>query len=346
MIKKLLIGLFGLILLLVLVYLLGPKPDSYELNGQLPEVSTNLSVLEQEINQKEANVEGLKANNQARIVWFDSTRKEKTPYSIVYLHGFGASQAEGDPIHFTLAKKYGCNLYLSRLKDHGIDTEDAFEDINAENYLASAKEAVAIGKTLGDTVIIMATSMGGSLGLYIASENPDIKSVIAYSPIVDTADGLLFLVRGPWGMQLTKMVQGDPAIEEREGIDKQYWSRVYHPEAFMALSVLVGNMMTPNTFHNITCPVFIGYYFKSEEEQDDVVSVPKILEMYDELGTPDDLKRKVAFPNAGNHVIGSYIRSNEWQHVMDETDQFMQETLHMKPADVPVMMGQQVVEVE
>jgi pimeloyl-ACP methyl ester carboxylesterase len=346
MVKKFFIGLFALILVLVLAYLLGPKPNPLYLNGELPEVTSDLPALESKINRDEAGVEGIKANNQARIVWYDSTQKEKTPYSIVYLHGFGASQAEGDPIHLTLARKYGCNLYLSRLKDQGIDTEDAFKEITAENYLASAKKAVAIGKALGDTVIIMATSTGGALGLYIASENPEIKAVIAYSPIVDTYEGTLFLARGPWGMQLTRMVQGDPVIEEREGLEKQYWSRTYHVEAYVALSVLVGNLMTPETFQNITYPVFIGYYYKNEEEQDKVVSVPKMLEMYDQLRTPDHLKRKVAFPHAGDHVIGSYIRSDDWQNVMDATDQFMQEVLHMEPAAVPAVMEPEVAEVE
>ena len=265
---------------------------------------------------------------------------------MVYLHGFGASQAEGDPIHVTLARKYGCNLYLSRLDEQGIDTEDAFKDFSAESYLASAKRAVAIGEALGDTVIIISTSTGGALGLYIASENPGIKAVIAYSPIVDTYEGTLFLARGPWGMQLTRMVQGNPAITEREGLEKQYWSRVYNPEAYVGLSVLVGELMTPETFQNIHCPVFLGYYYKNEDEQDKVLSVPKMLEMFSQRGTPEPLKRKVAFPNAGDHVIGSYITSNDWQSVMDSTDRFMQEVLHMEPAPSPAIPQPALVEVE
>jgi hypothetical protein len=142
------------------------------------------------------------------------------------------------------------------------------------------------------------------------------------------------------------MVQGDPVIEEREGLEKQYWSRVYHAEAYVGLSVLVGNLMTPATFHNIHSPVFIGYYYKNEEEQDKVVSVPKILEMYDQLGTPDPLKKKVAFPNAGDHVIGSYITSDDWQSVMDSTEVFMQQVLQMEPVAAQETLEPTLVEVE
>jgi len=50
-----------------------------------------------------------------------------------------------------------------------------------------------------------------------------------------------------------------------------------------------------------------------------------MLKMYDELGTPADLKLKMAFPETGAHVIASYIRSKDWQSVEKETDKFLNE---------------------
>jgi hypothetical protein len=67
----------------------------------------------------------------------------------------------------------------------------------------------------------------------------------------------------------------------------------------------------------------MGYYFKNEIEQDNTVSIPAMLRMFDELGTPGELKQKQAFPNAGAHVIASYIRSKDWQGVERETDKFL-----------------------
>ena len=77
----------------------------------------------------------------------------------------------------------------------------------------------------------------------------------------------------------------------------------------------------------VKCPVFLAYYYKNEEEQDKTVSIPAMLKMFDELGTPAALKQKMAFPQAGNHVIASYIRSNDWQGVERETDKFLAEQL-------------------
>jgi hypothetical protein len=71
-----------------------------------------------------------------------------------------------------------------------------------------------------------------------------------------------------------------------------------------------------------------------------------MLEMYDQLGTPDPLKRRVAFPNVGDHVIGSYITSDDWQSVMDSTEKFMQEVLHMEPVAAGETLEPALVEVE
>ena len=44
-----------------------------------------------------------------------------------------------------------------------------------------------------------------------------------------------------------------------------------------------------------------------------------MLKMFDELGTAAALKRKQAMPSAGNHVIGSYIKSHDVAGVQDAT---------------------------
>ena len=95
--------------------------------------------------------------------------KNKTAYSIVYLHGFSASQAEGDPVHKNIAAMFGCNLYLSRLAEHGIDTTEPMMNLTADKNWESAKQALAIGKQLGNKVILMGTSTGGTNALQLGS---------------------------------------------------------------------------------------------------------------------------------------------------------------------------------
>jgi len=49
-----------------------------------------------------------------------------------------------------------------------------------------------------------------------------------------------------------------------------------------------------------------------------------MLEMFDQLGTPDSLKVKVAFPDAGDHVIGSSLLSKSYRDVEKEVLKFAQ----------------------
>jgi hypothetical protein len=86
MLRKIFLGLFATAMVLVIVYMLGPKVDTQELTITFPEVPTRLSDLANYVANREDSVVGLKAGNEAYIVWADSANKRKTPYSIVYIH--------------------------------------------------------------------------------------------------------------------------------------------------------------------------------------------------------------------------------------------------------------------
>jgi hypothetical protein len=141
----------------IALYLAGPKPSKPHYTNDLPTLPTDAVELEQYVADQEAKHK-LKPDNQARIVWYNDSSKSITEYAVVYLHGFSASQEEGDPVHIDFAKKIGANLYLSRLDAHGLDTSHPLASFTAEGIWNSAKEAYAIGKKIGKKVILMSTS--------------------------------------------------------------------------------------------------------------------------------------------------------------------------------------------
>lgn len=318
--------LSGIILALFIVYSVGPKPSKPDFTIHESNLPASLNDLENNINNSERAVKGIKPDNQARIIWADSSKKEKTKIAFLYLHGFSASQAEGDPVHKDLAKKYNANLYLSRLAEHGIDRGDStMIDLKAGTFEASAEDALSIAKKLGNEVVVIGTSAGGALTLYMASRHPEIKAIVLYSPCVKLFDKTATILDKPWGLQIARLVSGGPTKKFKSDSQSHanYWQLDYRMEALVALQNLVSNTMKPEVFSNIKCPVFLGYYYKNETEQDSTVSVPAMLKMFDELGTPAGLKQKEAFPDAGAHVIASYIRSKDWQDVERETDKFL-----------------------
>ncbi len=335
LLSRILKGLFLLIAILAGVYFLGPKVEKPNLDTTLPEVSSDLVTLEKWIASKEASNENIKPNNEGRIVWFNSIPK-KTDYSIVYLHGWSASSKEGDPVHLETAKKYGCNLYLPRLAGHGLSEEEPMLNLTADAVLDSAKEAIAVAKQLGEKVIIMATSTGGTLALHLAGGDTDIAAILLYSPNIEIYDKNAKLLAGPWGTHLAKAVKKSDYHEfEASEEKKKYWTSKYRVEALTHLQAMVDNTMLPETFNKVTQPVFLGYYYKNDSIQDNVVSVPAMLKMYNALGTEASLKRKVAFPNVGDHVMTCSITSKDLESIQNETEKFFEEILAINPIPEP-----------
>ncbi|MET4139728.1 alpha/beta fold hydrolase [Pedobacter sp. UYP1] len=333
---KILIGLGVLILLLVVVYFSGPKPVTPVYVNTLPEVPGQLTELDTYINQREAKLP-VKTANEARIVWADSTHKEQTEYALVYLHGFTASQGEGDPVHRDFARKFGCNLYLARLAGHGLKGKDAMLEFTPEKLWASTLEAYAIGKKLGKKVIIMGTSTGGALALRLAANFPEIKGVILYSPNIAINDGSAWLTNKPWGLQLIRKVMGGMYSKKTADTDPkvlQYWYSQYRLEAVPQLQEFIETSNTKQTYEQVRQPVLMLYYYKNEQHQDKTVKVDAMLNMFEELGTPAALKIKSAIPEAGTHVIGSPLLSKGVRSVESKTFNFAITILGMKVVPV------------
>ncbi len=323
----LIISILGFIALL---YSIGPSPKSPELDPALPVVTQSGAELEKLVAGNEAK-HRVKPDNQARIVWANDSLKQKTKYAIVYMHGFSASQEEGNPIHRRVAKAFGCNLYLSRLAEHGLDTADAMQNFTVDKLWQSAKEALAIGSALGDSVILIGCSTGGTLNLIMATQYPQIKAIINMSPNIRINDPNAWILNNPWGLQIARLVVGGNENISRGQSEafKKYWYDHYRLEAATELEELLERTMNEKTFAQVKKPVLDVYYFKDEINQDSVVKVSAIIEMHDALGTPDNFKKLVVLPTVGNHVMASPIKSKDIESVYKAIEGYMLTTLHM-----------------
>ena len=329
--RKLKIRLAVLLLLLV-IYLAGPNPDTPSYDNKMPDVPAT-GKLDDYIAKNE-KLHKLRANNEARIIWANDSAKELTGYAIVYLHGFSASQQEGEPVHRNTARAFGCNLYLSRLAEHGIDTTEQLVNLTVEKYWESAKEALAIGKQLGKKVILMGTSTGATQALQLAAAFPDdVSGLILYSPNIAINDPNAWLLNNPWGLQLARLVLRSKynVPKDPRPVYKQYWNTPYRLEATVALEEMLETSMTKTTFNKVKQPVLMLYYYKNETEQDKVVKVSAMKKMFGQLSTPVTMKRSVALPNTGDHVIASPIKSNDVESVESETKKFMAEVMQLQP---------------
>lgn len=317
------------LLFLIGVYFSGPRPDKPVFQASLPGIPETPDSLENYIRRREA-LHKVKPGNEAKIVWMDSARN-KTEYAVVYLHGFSASPNEGAPVHRRFSAAFGCNLYLARLSDHGVDTTESLLLYTADRAWNSAREALAIGTRLGQKVIVMSTSTGGTLALMLAAKFPDrVHALINLSPNIAINNPAAFLLNDPWGLYIARMVMGGKYRETGASEEKaRYWNEKYRLESAVQLQELLESSMTEETFRSISQPSLTLYYYKTEKEQDPEVKVSAMLEMNQQLGTPDSLKVAKAMPNAGAHVLGSPMTSKDVDGVYAEIEDFAINKLHM-----------------
>ena len=324
--------LLGILATLIVAYFFGPKAPEIRLDPKIVPIEVGIKEVERFVLEKEGQYTDLKPDNQAKVIWADSSG-EKTPYALVYLHGFSASHGEGDPIHKEFGERYGMNIYLSRLDDHGINEENALLDMTPSSLLHSAKEAISIGNILGEKVIVMSCSTGSTLSLYLAAHNPEyIEAQILFSPNIDIADPASHLLDGPWGLFLLRMFEGGDfhrweAPEEAQS----YWTTSYRIEALIDLRQLIDATMTPAVFSEVNQPTLVLRYFNSESEQDKVVSVEAMDKMFATLGTPDHLKIMYNVPEATQHVFVSKHYQSDLTSVRLFTFEFAENVLNLKP---------------
>lgn len=317
-----------LIFLMLVTYIFGPKMPEPVFNQQLTPVKGDVNHYVDSIE----SVSRVRPDNEARIIWADDSLKNRTEYVLLYLHGFSASWYEGFPVNVDFAKRYHCNAYLSRLASHGLISDNPLLDMTPGKLYESAKQALMIAHQLGDKVIIMSTSTGGTLSLMLAADFPDmVNGLILYSPNIRIKQKASMLLSKPWGLQIARLNFGGDfrMTKDSEDICK-YWYCKYRAEATVYLQQLLDENMKKDHFIKVKCPVFLGYYYKDEEHQDQTVSVSAALKMFDQLGTPSTDQMKVAFPDAESHVIGCKLTSKSIQQVQNATWTFAENILHLK----------------
>jgi len=326
-------GLFVLIIALIIFYLLGPKPRKPKFNFTLPRLPMNLHKLDEFIKNRERAILNLKKDNHARIIWYNGV-KQKTEYVVVYLHGFSASFKEADPLHKEFAKKYGCNLYLSRMDGHGIKEENALINLTAERLVESSNFAIAVGNRIGRKIILMSSSTGSTLSILQAGVRKNISGLITFSPNIDLFNFGSFLLTKPWGIYILRIkYRGYFRSVNVEKKFEQYWTAKYRIEAIVQLKNLLQHSMRPLIFRKVDQPFFMGYYYKNNKIQDQVVSVPKMKLMFQLLRTKRKLKRQISFQNAGCHTIACRFRNKSYTKVKLETFKFAKEILKLIPVN-------------
>lgn len=162
------------------------------------------------VEAQEAAVDGLTEETAKEIVWAYPASRARTPLSVVYVHGYSGDKRELRPVPDEVAERLGANLFLTRLSGHGLDFA-ALAEPSANDWLNDFVEALAIGRRLGERVIVISTSTGGTLSAWAASEGltDDVAGFVMVSPNFRLQDWRARLVGLPFAEGVLPLFVGD-----------------------------------------------------------------------------------------------------------------------------------------
>ena len=236
-----------------------------------------------EVGAWDAKLARIRPKQEKQVYWAHS-EKTKTSVSFVYIHGFSAGPLELEPTIQKLAAMSKANLFVTRLRAHGLESGAAFRDAHAEDWLADAIEAIAVGHLIGERVVVVGMSTGASLALLateaVSRYRHEMKphGLILLSPNFRLAnrgaDVLMPEVMAPLTELVMRTVEGgEHEFPLRNELHRERWTSRYPIEAAVQLMRVLRALATLRLDDELFAgiPRLLLY-----TEKDTVVSVAEI----------------------------------------------------------------------
>ncbi len=186
---------------------------------------------------REAMFDDITEGAEKRILWAGEPG-QRTPLALVYLHGFSATRAEIAPVPQTLAEALGANLYETRLAGHGRPGA-ALAEASLTDWAADLAEAMAIARRLGERVVLVGTSTGGSLAVLAALDPAyagDLAGVILISPNFEINSSQAWMLDLPFGRSWLPAVMGETRSWEAQNEGHaRFWTTSYPTTALFPM---------------------------------------------------------------------------------------------------------------
>ncbi len=319
-----------------IAYVRGRPSYEYSPGGSLPGTFEEfLAKRHQESRERQT-----RPNNEERLLRVAGARKD---VAFLFIHGFGASRAEGEAVVDPLALEFKANTYYMRLPGHGTNTLDHAKTTFPE-YLRAAEDALFMTTTLGRRVVVFGSSTGALIATYLAAKHPDrVRALVLAAPLYRFGDPLANVIPAlPGGVRLIQAVYGenrfagwseDPEKRKQDGYE-DHWLVHQKYSAVGPLNDLRRFVARDSIFQKVTAPVLVFYYYKDEKHKDTVVDVEAIQSAFAQFGRsekPHALNRLVPIAD-GNHILLSkYVRTDK-ARILSESRTFLSRVLEADAA--------------
>ena len=289
------------------IFAVGPRND-FGPDAPAPRAAppTAIDALDGWIAQQEAAISDIRPGTAKGVVWHGAAG-ERTPWSVVYLHGFSASRLETAPLAEQVAQALGANLFHSRLTGHGRAAPDAMGEARVQDWLADTTEAAAIGQLLGDKVLVISVSTGATLATWLAlrPEGRPVAAHVFIAPNFGPRDKRSEIINGPWGQQIALALQGEMRGRTPEDPrEAEAWTSRYPTRALFPMMALVEHVRASDMAAFQT-PLLLLY-----SEQDQTVDPQMTREVFARIPAPTKQAIVVDYSEStGQHVLAGDIRA-------------------------------------
>lgn len=237
--RRIVLAVLGLAVILVLGFVLGPRVQAdTTIRFDPSEIGDDPQAY---LARKEAAVPDIRDGLEKEIIWANPMIHARTPLAIVYIHGFSASKGEVRPLPDEVADQLDANLFYTRLTGHGQDgAAMAQGSVNA--WINDYEEALAIGRAIGDKVIVISTSTGGSLAAWAATQpgaSDGIAAIALISPNFGVKASGAEILTMPWGRKIAELVAGkERSFSPRNALHEKFWTTRYPIAATLPMAAL------------------------------------------------------------------------------------------------------------
>lgn len=248
----------------------------------------------------EATVAGIRPELAKEIVWADPATKARTPIALVYVHGFSASKGEVRPLADRVAAALGANLFYTRLTGHGQDgAAMATGSVNA--WVNDYAEALAIGRAIGEQVVVIGVSTGASLASWAATQPApigEVSGLVMISPNHGVKAAGAEILTLPWGAQIARLVAGaERGFAPVNDLHAKFWTTRYPIEATLPMAAL-----TKLAYHAQVERTRVPALFVLSDK-DTVVRPELTREIAARWGAPHEIVTVEESGDPSNHVI-------------------------------------------
>ncbi|MCA0013652.1 alpha/beta fold hydrolase [Mesorhizobium sp. B292B1B] len=296
--RRVVLAVLGLIAILALAFVLGPRvPVDTTIRFDPSAIGDDPQAY---VAKEEAAISGIRDGLEKEIIWANPMVHARTRLSIVYIHGFSASKGELRPLPDEVAEQLDANLFFTRLTGHGQDGA-AMTQGSVNAWINDYEEALAIGRAIGDKVIVISTSTGGSLAAWAATQpgaSDGVAAIAFISPNFGVKASGAEILTTRWGKQIAELVAGkERSFMPRNALHEKFWTTRYPLAATLPMQALT-ELAYGAPVEKAKVPALFIF-----SDSDSVVRPDRTREIAGRWGAPHELVPVDDTGDPDNHVI-------------------------------------------